>query len=68
MRQLQKLYEAILDEKLDKRNFRNKIIAMDVLIKLDEKDISTSRKGAYLYKFDKEKYEGKVSEGFTFKL
>ncbi|HKK12643.1 MAG TPA: NUDIX domain-containing protein [Flavobacteriaceae bacterium] len=68
MRQLQKLYEAILDEKLDKRNFVNKINAMDVLVKLDQKDMSTSRKGSYLYKFDKEKYEEKVMDGFTFKL
>ena len=68
MRQLQKLYEAILDEKLDKRNFVNKINTMDVLVKLDEKDMRTSRKGSYLYKFDKEKYEEKVMDGFTFKL
>ena len=68
MRQLQKLYEAILDEKLDKRNFVNKINAMDVLIKLDEKDMNTSRKGSYLYTFDQDKYEKKVIDGFTFKL
>jgi 8-oxo-dGTP diphosphatase len=68
MRQLQKLYEAILNEKLDKRNFVNKINALDVLIKLDEKDMSTSRKGSYLFMFDKEKYEKKVMDGFTFKL
>jgi len=68
MRQLLKLYEAILDEKLDKRNFVNKINALDVLIKLDEKDMSTSKKGSYLYKFDKEKYEEKVLQGFSFKL
>ncbi len=68
MRQLQKLYEAILDDKLDKRNFVNKINAMDVLIKLDEKDMNTSRKGSYLYKFDKEKYGEKVMDGFAFKL
>lgn len=68
MRQLLKLYEAILDEKLDKRNFVNKINALDILIKLDEKDMSTSKKGSYLYKFDKEKYEEKVMKGFSFKL
>ena len=55
--QLQALYEAIYQAPLDKRNFRKKILAMDVLIKLDEKDMSTSRKGAYLYRFDHKKYK-----------
>ncbi|MBO0321816.1 NUDIX hydrolase [Muricauda sp. CAU 1633] len=69
MRQLQNLYESILDKKLDKRNFINKINSLDVLIKLDEKDMTVSRKGAYLYVFDKEKYNKKVEEdGFTFKI
>ena len=55
--QLQTLYETIFQSKLDKRNFRKKIFSMDVLIKLEEKDKTTSRKGAFLYRFDKKKYE-----------
>ena len=68
MKQLQNLYESILDTKLDKRNFISKINSLDVLIRLDEKDMESSRKGSYLHKFDKEKYDQKVSEGFTFKI
>lgn len=68
MRQLQKLYECILGEKLDKRNFINKIKSLDILIKLKEKDMDSSRKGSFLYKFDAEKYNDKVEEGFSFKL
>lgn len=69
MRQLQSLYEAILDKKLDKRNFINKINTLDILIKLEEKDMSVSRKGAYLYKFDMYTYNAKVlEEGFNFKI
>ncbi len=68
MRQLQKLYEAILDTKLDKRNFINKFNSFDILIKLDEKDMSSSKKGAFLFQFDEEKYKRKVEEGFNFKL
>ena len=68
MRQLQKLYEAILNEKLDKRNFINKINAMDILIKLDEKDMSSSKKGSFLYNFDEEKYLEKKKNGFSFRL
>ncbi|MGB3144255.1 MAG: NUDIX domain-containing protein [Maribacter sp.] len=68
MRQLQKLYEAILDHKLDKRNFINKFNSLDILIKLDEKDMSSSKKGAYLFQFDEEKYNSKVEDGFSFKI
>ncbi|WP_461533517.1 NUDIX hydrolase [Sinomicrobium sp.] len=68
MRQLQTLYEVILDEELDKRNFQKKIKQLDVLVKLNEKDMSSSRKGSFLYEFDKEKYEKKISDGFTFKV
>lgn len=68
MRQLQKLYESILDEELDKRNFINKINAMDILVKLDEKDMSSSRKGSFLYQFDDQKYEKKKADGFDFKV
>ena len=68
MRQLQKLYEAILNKKLDKRNFVNKVKALDILVKLKEKDMGSSRKGSYLYQFDKEKYDAKVVEGFNFKI
>ena len=68
MKQLQKLYESILNEKLDKRNFINKINGLDILVKLDEKDMSSSRKGSYLYQFDNEKYSEKKVNGFDFKI
>lgn len=68
MRQLQKLYEAILDKKLDKRNFINKINSMDILIKLKEKDMTSSTKGSYLYTFDQEKYDAKQDNNFYLKL
>jgi ADP-ribose pyrophosphatase YjhB (NUDIX family) len=55
--QLQTLYEAISQSKLDKRNFRKKILSLDVLVKLDKKDMTGSRKGAYLYRFDRKKYK-----------
>lgn len=68
MRQLQKLYEAIFQEEFDKRNFAKKINKLDVLVKLDEKDMTSSKKGSYLYSFDQEKYEAKLQNGFSFKL
>jgi len=68
MRQLQDLYECILGQELDKRNFINKVNSLDILIKLNEKDKSTSKKGAFLYKFDVEKYQAKSHEGFSLKI
>lgn len=67
--ELQILYEAIYDTKLDKRNFRRRILSMDVLIKTDEKRKGYSKKGAYLYQFDEDKYHKKVNNGdsLTFK-
>ena len=66
--QLQALYEAIYQSRLDKRNFRKKILTMGVLIKLEEKDKSTSRKGAFLYRFDKRKYQKLVDGGYNFTI
>ncbi len=66
--QLQSLYEAIYQTILDKRNFRKKILSMEVLIKLEEKDKSNSRKGAYLYRFDKRKYGKLVDAGCNFTI
>ena len=66
--QLQQLYEAIYQQKFDKRNFRKKILDMNVLKKLEEKDKESSKKGAYYYKFDKQKYDKLVEEGLSFEL
>lgn len=68
MRQLLELYEAILDKELDKRNFISKINSLDILVKLNEKDMLSSRKGSYLYMFDKEKYDAKLLNNFALNL
>ncbi len=68
MRQLLELYEAILDKTLDKRNFISKINSLGILIKLEEKDMLSSRKGSYLYQFDKAKYEEKLTHNFALNL
>jgi ADP-ribose pyrophosphatase YjhB (NUDIX family) len=66
--QLQDLYEAIYQKKFDKRNFRKKILTMGVLEKLNEKERETSKKGAFYYIFNKEKYEESGTNGFSFNL
>ncbi len=52
MRQLQNLYEAIWNQKIDKRNFITRIRSLGMLLKLEEKDKTSSRKGSFLYRFD----------------
>jgi ADP-ribose pyrophosphatase YjhB (NUDIX family) len=66
--QLQDLYEAIYQRKVDKRNFRKKILSMDLLQKLDEKEKETSKKGAFYYKFIPESYKSFRKSGFYFNL
>jgi 8-oxo-dGTP diphosphatase len=54
--QLQNVYELILGKKLDKRNFRKKMLSFGVLKDLDEKQKGVSFRAATLYRFDKRKY------------
>jgi 8-oxo-dGTP diphosphatase len=66
--QLQKLYEAIHQIPLDKRNFRKRILSMHFLEKLNEKEKGASRKGAFLYQFNIDKYEEAINSGFLFEI
>ncbi|HOV71103.1 MAG TPA: NUDIX domain-containing protein [Dysgonamonadaceae bacterium] len=65
---LQDLYEAIYQMPIDKRNFRKKIVSMNILDKQEEKDKSSSKRGAYYYVFNKKKYEAFLREGKRFSL
>lgn len=64
--QLQSLYEAIYDMPFDKRNFNRKILGLQILTKLTEKDKQSSRKGAFYYVFDHDNYKKLESEGIKF--
>ncbi len=64
--QLQNLYEAIYESSLDKRNFKRKILSLGILNKLEEKEKTSSRKGAFYYIFDKAKYSKLAEEGVKF--
>ncbi|SHM81400.1 NUDIX hydrolase [Flavobacterium chilense] len=63
--QLQKLYETILDKKLDRRNFLRKITNIGILTKLDEKKSNVAHKAPNLYTFDKEKYDEVLKNGLN---
>ena len=62
--QLQHVFEAVLGEPIDKRNFRKRIKQTDFVQQTDIIDYTTSRSGAMLYRFNKEKYQ----EDQNFKL
>lgn len=62
--QLQRVYEAILGQEIDKRNFRKRIKTFDFIEKTDLIDKFHSKRGAALYRFNKKTY----NEDPTFKL
>ena len=68
LRQLQTLYELVLDRELDKRNFRKKILSMDILVELNEIEKDVAHRAAKLYRFDEKKYKRKTRGGFNFEL
>ena len=54
--QLQHVYEAILGEPVDKRNFRKRIKTIEYIEKTDKIDKLSSKRGAALYRFNKDAY------------
>jgi 8-oxo-dGTP diphosphatase len=66
--QLQDLYQAIYQRDIDRRNFRKKILSMNILEKLDEKEKETSKKGAFYFRFNRKMYEKHLRSGFYFSL
>jgi 8-oxo-dGTP diphosphatase len=66
--QLQGLYESVLETKLDKRNFRKKVLSFDLLVPLKETQMTGRHRPAQLFRFDTGKYEKLKQRGFNFEL
>jgi 8-oxo-dGTP diphosphatase len=66
--QLQHLYELVLERELDKRNFRKRVLATDLLIETDEVERDVAHRAARLYRFDERKYRRLAEAGFNFEL
>lgn len=66
--ELQKMYEKILDQEIDKRNFRKKILGMGLLKELDEVQMDVAHRAARLHKFDEKKYLYLKERGFNFEI
>lgn len=66
--ELQKLVESVLGEELDKRNFRKKLQALELLIPTGEFETGVARRAAQLYRFDAPRYQSLCEEGFQFRI
>ncbi|WP_316843006.1 NUDIX hydrolase [Pedobacter gandavensis] len=62
---LEQLYMKLLDQEIDRRNFKRKVMSLGLVVELDEKAPSNNvgRPGK-LYSFDREKYEQLIIKGF----
>lgn len=68
LRQLQRLYEILMQKPLDKRNFRRKFLSMNLLIETGEFEQDVAHRAAQLYRFDPEQYERLRANGFDFEI
>lgn len=54
---LQRIYEIILEEKVDTRNFRKKILTLDIIKAIEKKETGVSHRPSQLYTFTNKKLE-----------
>ena len=66
--QLQSLYETILDRKLDKRNFRRRVLKTGLLVETNRTERGAAHRPARLYRFDAAKYRRLSRKGFLFEV
>jgi 8-oxo-dGTP diphosphatase len=66
MKELQKLYESIVEKELDRGNFQRKMLKLGLFIRQEKLLTGAANKAAYLYKFDKVKYEEMLVKGIGF--
>ena len=64
MSELQRLYEAILDVKFDRRNFYNKILKLGILTEAEPRPANTARRTPTKYRFNAQKYAELKQRGF----
>ena len=64
--QLQRVYETILGRELDKRNFRRKMLLLNILKPLDEWAKDGPNRPAQLYRFSAKRFERLRDKGIIF--
>jgi 8-oxo-dGTP diphosphatase len=65
---LEHLYQALLDQDIDRRNFKKKIMALGILEELDTILQRGAGRPARLYKFNKKKYFELKEKGYNFDI
>jgi 8-oxo-dGTP diphosphatase len=65
---LENLYSTLLGREIDRRNFRKKILSLDVLEELNEKQSRGAGRPATLFRFNKEKYFQLKAKGIVFEI
>lgn len=66
--ELQHLYETVIGQSLDKRNFRKKILGMKLLEPLAEYQQDVAHRAAQYYRFNRRRYELLKTRGFNFEI
>jgi len=66
IRQIQNVYECILGQKLDNRNFRKKLLKAPYLEAMNEKQDGVAHKPARYYCFNKEKYQDTKNDSLLY--
>jgi ADP-ribose pyrophosphatase YjhB (NUDIX family) len=64
--QILALYENVYDTVLDKRNFSRKLLSTGLIIRQEEKDKGSSKRGAFYYKLDPAIYKNKFQAFLNF--
>lgn len=64
IKELQNLYEAILGVRFDRRNFYNKMKRLEMLEQMEETVNPSQKKEAFLFRFNKAKYDELKQKGF----
>jgi 8-oxo-dGTP diphosphatase len=66
--ELQRLYETVLGKRLDKRNFRRRVLQTGVLEETAQTERDVAHRAARLYRFNKSKYQRLARRGFHFEI
>jgi 8-oxo-dGTP diphosphatase len=64
----EKLYQILLDQDLDRRNFKKKIMALGILEQLDKSIQRPAGRPARLFRFNKKKYFELKEKGYNFDI
>lgn len=65
---LENLYSTILKKNIDRRNFRKKILSFDIVEETENFGNKKNGRPAKLFKFNKQKYQQLLTEGFHFEI